>query len=80
MKRVILLILFVSSILRANYLITNGEIALFYDGKNNILTNVKAREFSKDVLSNLQILLIKDYKIYRARNYYTQTKFIDGKN
>ena len=80
MKRIILLILFVSSILRANYLITNGEIALFYDGKNNILTNVKAREFSKDVLSNLQILLIKDYKIYRARNYYTQTKFIDGKN
>ncbi len=80
MKRIILLILFVSSILRANYLITNGEIALFYDGKNNILTNVKAREFSKDILSNLQILLIKDYKIYRARDYYTQTKFIDGKN
>lgn len=80
MKRIILLLLFISSILRANYLITNGEIALFYDGKNNILTDVKAREFSRDVLSNLQILLIKDYKIYKARNYYAQTKFIDGKN
>lgn len=80
MKKIILLILFVSSILRANYLITNGEIALFYDGKNNILTNVKTAEFNRDVLSNLQVLLIKDYKVYRARNYYTETKFIDGKN
>lgn len=80
MKRIILLILFISSILRANYLITNGEIALFYDGKNNILTNIQAKEFSKDILSNLQILLVKDYKIYRARDYYTETKFINGKN
>ena len=80
MKRIILLILFISSILRANYLITNGEIALFYDGKNNILTNIQAKEFTKDILSNLQILLVKDYKIYRARDYYTETKFINGKN
>lgn len=80
MKKIVLLLLFLSSILKADYLITNGEIALFYDGKNNILKNVKDREFKKEVLSNFQILLIKDYKIYRARNYYTEVKYIDGKN
>ena len=80
MKKIILLCVFVFSILKADYLITNGEIALFYDGKNNILKNIQDKQFNKDVLSNLQILLIKDYKIYRARNYYTETKFINGTN
>lgn len=80
MKRIILVFVFVFSILRADYLITNGEIALFYDSKNNILKNVEDKQFNKDILSNLQLLLIKDYKIYRARNYYTETRFINGTN
>lgn len=81
MKKVVLLLLLITSILRADYLITNGEIALFYDGQNNILKNIKSKnENERDILSNLQLLLIKDYKVYRARNYYTETKFINGKN
>ncbi|MGL5176427.1 MAG: hypothetical protein ACRC7F_08720 [Cetobacterium sp.] len=81
MKKVILLLFFITSILRADYLITNGEIALFYDGQNNILKNIGNKDENiQDFLSNLQILLIKDYKVYKARNYYTETKFINGKN
>ncbi|MCQ8211551.1 hypothetical protein NON08_03070 [Cetobacterium somerae] len=80
MKKITLLFIFVFSILKADYLITNGEIALFYDGKNNILKDLHVKQSKNDILSNLQILLIKDYKIYRARNYYTETKFIDGTN
>ena len=80
MKKIMLLFVFLFSILKADYLITNGEIALFYDGKNNILKNIKDKKFQQDILSNLQILLIKDYKIYKVRNYYTETKFINGTN
>ncbi|MGL4970355.1 MAG: hypothetical protein ACRC45_01815, partial [Cetobacterium sp.] len=81
MKKVVVLLLFITSILRADYLITNGEIALFYDGENNILKNfVSKNENERDILSNLQLLLISDYKVYKARNYYTETKFQNGKN
>ncbi|MEG1978247.1 MAG: hypothetical protein RRZ91_05380 [Cetobacterium sp.] len=80
MKNLILVFLFLFSILKADYLITNGEIALFYDGKNNVLKNVRGKIYHKDKIANLQILLIKDYKIYQVRDYYTQVEFKEGKN
>ncbi|MGL5053534.1 MAG: hypothetical protein ACRC5W_08130 [Cetobacterium sp.] len=80
MKKKLFLFLFLYSLLRADYLITNGEIALFYDVQNNILKNVRDKKIEKDILSNLQILLIKDYKVYRAKKYYAETKFLNGKN
>ncbi|MGL5960738.1 MAG: hypothetical protein ACRCZ0_02140, partial [Cetobacterium sp.] len=76
--RIITLFLLICSLLRADYLITNGEIALFYDKENNILKDVKTIE--KNLLSNIQINLLKDYKIYEAKNYYTETRYIDGLN
>lgn len=81
MKKVVVLLLFITSILRADYLITNGEIALFYDGENNMLKNIVNKNGNeRDILSNLQLLLITDYKVYKSRNYYTETKFQNGKN
>ncbi|MGL5983277.1 MAG: hypothetical protein ACRCZR_08110, partial [Cetobacterium sp.] len=80
MRKIVLLFLCLCSLLRADYLITNGEIALFYDRQNNILKNIKDNEIEKDILSNLQILLVKDYKVYKAKKYYTETKFLGGKN
>ncbi|MGL4946429.1 MAG: hypothetical protein ACRC4X_02010 [Cetobacterium sp.] len=80
MRKKVLLFLCLYSLLRADYLVTNGEIALFYDKQNNILKNIKDNEIGKDILSNLQILLVKDYKVYKAKKYYTETKFLSGKN
>lgn len=80
MKRIILIFSLLFSIIKADYLITNGEIALFYDSQNNVLENIRDRDIKKDLLANLQILLIKDYKVYRARNYYIETNFIEGRN
>ena len=80
MKNLILVFIFLCSILKANYLITNGEIALFYDGKNNVLRNIRGRIYHKDKIANLQILLIKDFKIYQIRDYYTEVEFKEGRN
>ncbi|MGL5902267.1 MAG: hypothetical protein ACRCZO_06220, partial [Cetobacterium sp.] len=76
--KIITLFLLICSLLKADYLITNGEIALFYDKENNILKDVKTIE--KTILSNFQINLLKDYKIYEAKNYYVENHYIDGIN
>ncbi|MGL5798248.1 MAG: hypothetical protein ACRCYT_08580, partial [Cetobacterium sp.] len=71
--KIITLFLLICSLLKADYLITNGEIALFYDKENNILKDVKTIE--KTILSNFQINLLKDYKIYEAKNYYVENHY-----
>lgn len=80
MKNIVLIFLCLFSIVKADYLISNGEIALFYDGKNNVLKNIRGDISKRDEISNIDILFIKDYKIYNARDYYTKVEYIQGKN
>lgn len=80
MKKVLLIFFSFFSILRADYLISNGEIALFYDGKNNIIKNIRGEIYHNDKIANIEVFLEKDYKIYKARDYYTRAKYVEGKN
>lgn len=80
MKRIILFFFIVSFGLKANYLITNGEIALFYDNKNNILENLKSYNKKEESISNLQIILLHNYKFYKMNEYHFKVEFDGGRN
>lgn len=80
MEKVLLIFFCFFSILKADYLISNGEIALFYDGKNNIIKNIRGKIYQSDKIANIEIFLEKDYRIYKARDYYTKVQYLEGKN
>lgn len=80
MKKLGVLFLFLTSLLKADYLISNGKINLFFDTKHNVLRNIGNTDFKKDIIANIQILFVKDFKIYNSMNYYTEVKHLDGIN
>lgn len=80
MEKILLIFFCFFSILKADYLISNGEIALFYDGKNNVIKNIRGKIYQSDKIANIEIFLEKDYKIYKARDYYTKAQYVEGKN
>ncbi|MEG2588027.1 MAG: hypothetical protein RSA05_07930, partial [Cetobacterium sp.] len=64
MKRLILLYILVFSIVQADYLTTNGEIALFYDNKINRLKYVRGDIFQLIDISQMGIYFKKNNEMY----------------
>lgn len=81
MKKLLLTFICIFSIIKGNYLISNGEIALFYDRKNNIIKNIRGDIYQKDKIANIEILLVdENLKTYRLSDYYTEFQYVGGKN